>query len=172
MATQQTGNGTTLATRPENAPTRWNPWQELAEMRRQVDDLFGRSFGYPAFPQLLPNFSQEEEPEVDIHETETSFQVLASLPGYTPEQIQVEATEDTISIRGERPALVETEKAKTHRNSGVSSSSQFQIAYTLPQEINPNKITATFKNGVLQLELPKSEQAKAQHVKVAVQAGK
>lgn len=150
----------------------WSPWTEMAELRQRMDDLFARAFGHNPLSHLIPAEWKGPEPTVDIHETETGFQLLASLPGYTPEQIRIEATGSGLVIQGERPALVEKakEKATTHRDNGLSGSSQFQFAYTLPAEIDPNRIAATFENGVLKLELPKTEKARPQSVKVAIQS--
>ena|SRR5579871_6528411 len=169
MKEQQTSNGTTL-TRPREAVlTRWDPWKELAETRRQMDTLFGPVFGVPAFTPVFPTELVEKEPEVDIHETGEAFQVLVSLPGYMPEQIDVQATETTLTIIGERPALFAAETVKTHRNAGLSGSSHFQFTYTLPVEIDPKKIQANFKCGILQIQLPKIEVAKPRSVKINVQ---
>jgi len=170
MSEQKTAGGTTLAKRNEGSLTYWTPLTEFNEMRQRMDDLFARMFGYTPLTNLIPAEWQENEPKVDIHETAELFQVLASLPGYTPDQIHVEATDNSITIRGERPALVDQEKATTHRDNGLSGSSQFQFAYTLPTEIDPNKVQATFKNGVLSLELPKTERARSKSVGVAIQA--
>jgi len=137
-----------------------------------MDDLFSQAFGYTPLSRMIPSEFQAMEPEVDIHETDGAFQVLASLPGYKPEQIDVHATDNTITIQGERKALYDNEKSKTHRNVGVSGSSHFRFAYTLPADIDSNKIRATFTNGVLHLELPKTEQARARSVKVQIQPGK
>lgn len=167
---EQTSNGsnTALAPRPTTGISTWNPWKEMEQTRQRMEALFGPVFGFPAFPRFAPTELMDKEPEVDIHETDEAYQVLASLPGYTQDQIQIEATDTTLCVSGERQALVEKDKAKTHRNNGVSNSSSFTLAYTLPSEIDPKKIEATFANGVLQLNLPKTEQARSKSVKVAI----
>jgi len=168
MSEQKTANGATLARSNEGTLARWNPWPEMTDLRQRMDDLFGRAFGYTPLSNLIPTEWQAAEPDIDIHETAEQFQVLASLPGYTPNQVQIEATDNSIMIQGERPALMEKEKATTHRDNGLSGSSQFRFAYTLPTEIDPNKVKATFTNGMLSLELPKTEQARSKTVKVAI----
>lgn len=160
-------NGGALTRPGEGAVVAWNPWNELNEMRRRMDDLFSRSFGYTPLSTLLPVETQAQ-PTVDVHETGEALQVLAALPGYTPKQIQVEATSSTFTIEAERKSLFDTEKAHTHRDNGLAESSHFYFSYTLPVEIDPNRVKATFTNGMLQLELPKTEQAKSKSVKVDI----
>jgi glyoxylase-like metal-dependent hydrolase (beta-lactamase superfamily II) len=87
MLEQNTSKGTGLMPRPEGAVTTWNPWSEMTDLRRRMDDLFSQAFGYTPLSRLIPSEFQAMEPEVDIHETDGAFQVLASLPGYKPEQI-------------------------------------------------------------------------------------
>lgn len=169
MQTQKSENGTVLAQWPQDTIITKNPWNEMHEMRRRMDDLFSQMFGYTPLSRLLAPEVLAQEPEVDIHETVNAFQVLASLPGYTPEQIDVEATENTLTIQGERKALFEEEKAKTHRHAGLADAARFQFTYTLPREIAPGKITAKFANGMLLLELPKSEQAREKSVRIPIQ---
>jgi HSP20 family protein len=170
MKDQKQNNGGTMTRQIESGVATWNPWSELAELRRRTDDLFGQSFGYTPLARLVPTELQEAEPEVDIHETDAALQVLASLPGYTIEQIDVQATDQSFTIQGERKALFDEDKSQTHRSAGVSGSNRFFFSYTLPVDIDPKRIKATFANGVLQLELPKTEQARAKSVKVNIKA--
>ena len=119
MPEQMTKKGNALTARPEGAVTTWSPWNEMTDLRRRMDDLFSQAFGYTPLSRLIPAEMAAEEPEVDIHETDTAFQVLASLPGYTPEQIDVQATDNMLTIQGERKPLFDNEKGKTHRSTGV-----------------------------------------------------
>lgn len=160
----QTGNSGTLARRSEG---NLSPWNQMAEMRRRMDDLFNQSFGYTPLSRLFADMPTIG-PEADIHETENNFHVLISLPGYQPGDIQVTATNNTVTIRGTRKALFDKEEKTTHRDNGVSDSSSVDITYSLPVDINSDKITANFNHGVLQLELPKAQPANVKTVKVNV----
>ncbi|HZT43265.1 MAG TPA: Hsp20/alpha crystallin family protein [Chthonomonadaceae bacterium] len=161
-------NQATIARRTPPAPARWSPFEELTEMRRQMDDVFGRMFGYTPLAQLIPTETVVFEPFVDIYETNDKILLFASLPGYAPENINVEATGETITIFGERKPLFENEKAIPHKQVGLVNAGSFRASYTLPIEVDPNKIKATFYHGVLQLELPKTEKARTKTVKVNV----
>jgi len=161
--------GTGLVRRGETGLNRWGQWNELNEVRRQMDDLFSRAFGYTPLSHLIPGDGQALEPDVDIFETEDKVVVYCALAGYTPNDINVEATTNTITIRGERRPFVEHEKARHYRRGWVSAFNQFSATYTLPTEIDPKQVKATFRDGVLQLEMPKTEQARTKAIKVNVQ---
>jgi len=165
------------ATQQENSLARsdqsisaWSPVREFTDLRRQMDDLFSRAFGYTPLANLIPGQSGSVHPDADILETEDKVILLCTLPGYEPNQIEVEATENTITVKGERKAMFDNQRARLHRQGHMTEGSQFQVTYSVPEEIDPNKITATFKNGVLQLEAPKTERAKHKSVKVNVRS--
>ena len=161
---------TAVARRGEGGMTRWSPWEELTELRHRMDELFSRAFGYTPLSRLLPGEPMEWEPEVDLYETDTNVMAFTAIPGFEPKEIHIEATPETITITGERKAIYEDEKAISHRLSGLSGKCSLKVGYTLPCEIDPNKVKATFHNGVLQLEMPKTEAARTKSVKVNVQA--
>ena len=157
--------------RSDLAQSRWSPWSEMSELRRQMDDLFSRAFGYTPLSSMISGESMND-PDVDIYETDDQIVVTAAVPGYTPEQIQVEATEDAILIQGERQPVYENDKAVQHRQSRAHGYNRFSVSYTLPKEIDPNRVNATFRNGILHLEMPKTEQARSRPVKINIDAGK
>jgi HSP20 family protein len=168
--TQTTEPTTAVARRNETLPTHWNSWNELSEMRRHFDDLFTRMFGHTPLSRMFPTPLLQNEPAADIYETDDKIVAYAALPGFTPEALDVQASADTITIRGERKAAQEDDKAVAHRNNGLTGYSTVNVTYTLPSEIDPNKIKATFTNGILNLEMPKTEKARNNSVKVKVKA--
>jgi len=162
--------GTALAPRTEGEVVRWSPWEEMENIRHRMEELFSRAFGYTPLSRLIPSEPGVFEPAIDLYETDEKILLFAAVPGYTPEEIKVEATPETITLEGERKPLYEDEKAVQHRWSWLSGASRFSVCYTLPTEIDPNKVKATFCNGVLRLEMPKTEAAKTKSVKVSVKA--
>lgn len=148
--------------------TRWSPLEELSDLRHRMEDLFARAFGYTPLSRLLPSEPYTFDPPMDVFEKENAFDAFVSIPGFTPEMINVHASSDTLTVEGERKALYE-EKATPQRHGWVTGAGSFRISYTLPAEIEPNKIKATFKEGILHLEIPKSEKAAAKMVKVKIQ---
>jgi|YelNatPaOPRAMG01_1025707.scaffolds.fasta_scaffold198997_2 HSP20 family protein len=165
-------HGTALTRRGEGALAPISPWEEIEDLRRHMDDLFSRVFGYTPLSRLIPS-GPAFEPAVDLYETDDKVMLYATLPGFSPDAIHVETTPDTVTIQGERKALFDSEnqKAVAHRQGWVASEGSFSVSYTLPCEIDPNKVKATFRNGVLELDMPKSEHAKTKAVKIKVQPG-
>lgn len=161
---------TPVVRRSEGGLARWSPWDEFAELRHRMDDLFSQAFGYTPLSRLIPTETMEFEPAVDIYEVNDKVLVFASIPGFEPKQINLEVTPETITFTGERKAIYEDEKAVSHRVSGLSGQCNFKFYYTLPVEIDPNKVKATYTNGILKLEMPKTERARTKSVKVNVQA--
>ena len=159
---------TSLARRGESGLSPWSPWNAIEDMHRQMDDLFGHAFGFTPLSQLIPSETGSFEPAVDLYETDNELRLSAALPGFAPENIQVEATGSTVTIQGQRESLPQDEKAVTHRRSWMSSASNFSVSYTLPVEIDPNNVKATFRHGVPELELPKAESARPRGVKVDI----
>lgn len=154
-------------TRPiPGAMTPFNPFEEMNALRRQMDDLFSRAFGYTPLSQLIPMDGFNFEPPFEVKNLEDKVQLFAAVPGFKPEEIQVEATGESVQITGERKALAppvpEAEK------SWLTGESRFSIFCMLPAEVVPNKCKATVHDGMLTLELPKTEQAKVKTVKVNV----
>jgi len=160
--------GTAVARRGQTSPAVVSPWSVFDEMQRRMDDMFTRPFG----DLLADRWGADRiEPAVDVYETEDSVIAFAALPGYSPDAIRVEATADTFSIQGERGELFTDEKATAHRVTGLTGASQFSVSYTLPVEIEPDKVKASFNNGVLRVDMPKAEHAKPKGVKVTVEKG-
>jgi HSP20 family protein len=162
--------GTSLARRSEAGLAPWNPWQTMSEMQRQMDDIFGRAFGFAPLSRVVPEVGQLE-PSTDIYETPDKVIAVAVLPGFEPEAVSVEATEDSLTIQGERKALFEDDKAVVHRQGWQSGAGSFSVSYSLPADINPSDVKAAFRNGILRIEMPKAEHARPKSVKVNVSAG-
>ena len=101
---------------------------------------------------------------VDIWETNDAYHLRADLPGVKPDELEINATSDSISISGEvkgQADVTEDGWLRQERRFG-----KFQRAFTLPVAIDSNKVEATFENGVLQLVLPKAENTKPRTIKV------
>ena len=101
---------------------------------------------------------------LDIAENENEFIVKASLPGVRPEDVQITAHGDTLTIRGEMKD--EEEKKDVHYHLRELRYGQFQRTVTLPTPISADKAQAHFENGVLTLILPKAEEAKPKQIKI------
>jgi HSP20 family protein len=101
---------------------------------------------------------------LDVSENENEFVVKASLPGVKPEDVQITAQGDTLTIRGEMK--VEQEKKDERYHLRERKVGQFLRTIRLSTPINPEKAKANFENGVLTLNLPKAEESKPKQIKV------
>jgi HSP20 family protein len=144
---------------------RFEPLREMVSLRDAMNSLFQESFVRPAGllgegPSMLP---------LDITENENEFIVKASLPGVKPEDVQITAQGDTLTIRGEVKEEQEKKDERYHlRERRVG---QFMRTVTLTTPISADKAQATFENGVLTLILTKAEEAKPKQIKVNGKTG-
>jgi HSP20 family protein len=101
---------------------------------------------------------------VDLWETKDAYQLRADLPGVKADDLEINATSDSISISGEVKGQAEvTEDGWLRQERRVG---KFQRAFSLPIAIDPARVEATFENGVLSLVLPKAESTKPRMIKV------
>jgi HSP20 family molecular chaperone IbpA len=111
---------------------------------------------------------EDQEPDVDVFEIDGEFVIHAALPGVKPEDIKVDATDDSIQISanycsfhedepGEQKRGEEGKNWRQHRQSRYSRQGSFSFAYSFPQEIRAQDARADFNNGRLELHLPKVE---------------
>jgi HSP20 family protein len=113
-----------------------------------------------------PSLVSLESPGLDLTETDDEVVVTAELPGLDKEDVAVEVSGDRVLIRGEKKAA--TERKGRGYYSAEQSYEAFARAVALPCEVDADKATAKYKNGTLRLALPKTEQARAQRVKVHI----
>lgn len=142
--------------------TRWDPFAELLDMRREMDRVFASFLGGT---QAVPT-GGVWAPAVDIQETKDSFVVKAELPGMKQEDIQITIVDNTLTLKGERRQENEV------RNGGYTRVERaygtFQRALALPSVVNAEKVQAKYKDGVLEIDLPKKEEAKPKEIKVQI----
>lgn len=149
---------------PENAVVRWNPFREMDQFRREMDELFNRFFEWR--PMAMATSEFEFSPALDVYETPEEFVVFVTAPGVSEKDLHVELSNGTLTVSGERKALIEGENVQAHYVSRLGGYGKFTVNYTLPAAIDENKVKAVYKNGVLEVRLPKAESAKPKSVKV------
>lgn len=142
----------------------WDPFEEMREIERRMNRLFRELWGRGARRRLLgagerrlaPLEGEVREPFTDIIETKDSVVVTAELPGVAKEDIKINATEEDIEISAETKAEEEVEKKGYYRRE--RSLGRYYRSYSLPARVKPEKAKATYKNGVLEIVLPKAEE--------------
>lgn len=133
----------------------------LDEMRRMMEDFWMTPFGEGRWAE---NFI----PNIDVKEEEDRLIVAAELPGIDQNDIDVEVTQDSVRIAGEKKKEEKTEeKGYYHRETSYGA---FERIIDLPAAVDQEKAEAEFSKGVLTIRLPKSEQARSKRKKVEVKS--
>lgn len=144
--------------------TRWDPFTGMADLRREMDQIFGEFFGRT--PSSMAATEAIWSPLVDIHETKDGFQLMVELPGVKQEDIQVSVEGETLTLKGERRREAEVKGDQYHRVE--RSYGRFERSIVLPSVVDPGRVKATYRDGVLEIQLPKKEEAKPKAIKVEV----
>ena len=145
---------------------RWlDPFRDLSAIQERMNQIFEDA--------LARSRGREEglrtgmwTPAVDIYENNDSVVVKAELPGVERDQISVEVKDGILTLRGERKFEKEVKEESYHRIE--RSYGNFQRSFSLPVSVEPDKVTARFKDGVLEVILPKKEQARTKQIQVDV----
>ena len=152
--------------------SRWSPWQEMDRFQREMDDAMSRFSGMTPLSRFLPGVHLESDISPDVFESDTEFVFAIPAPGMDAEHVHVEATRDTLSVRGERKPLFEQDGARHIRQSIWSAShGSFEWQFALPAEVDPDHVSASWKKGVLEIHLPKAESSRPRPVPVAIKPG-
>lgn len=138
----------------------------FSEWDKWIEDVMRRPFSI--FTQPLTRFPSTEEimPSVDIFEEKGDVVIKAELPGIKKEDIDVTLTDETITISGEKKKEEEIKKKDYYR--WECSYGSFNRTFSLPAEVQPNKVKTKMKDGVLEIRVPKTEEAKKKEVKVKI----
>lgn len=142
----------------------------LDDMERWIDDAFNRRFlGHPGFrfPDFRMPWSDELSPHVDIYEEEKEVIVKAELPGVKKDDLDVNISDDIITISGEKKAEEKVEKKNYFRVE--RSYGSFTRRLRLPVATVSDKAKATFNEGVLVIRIPKTKEAQAKMKKILVE---
>jgi len=146
--------------RPELA---WPGFGRLSSLRDELDRLFESPWTELArTSQLLSGWT----PALDVHEDKDNFVVQAELPGMKREEIDVSLHDGALSLSGERKTEKKYEEAEVYRTERFFG--KFQRTVTLPTPVAADKVKAQYKDGVLTITLPKTEEAKPKQIDVNV----
>ncbi len=144
---------------------KWNPSVELEEISNRLNRIFGRS---PARSESKDDLlvMADWAPSVDISETDAAYLVKAEIPGVKKEDVKVTIQDGMLTIQGERRQEKDEKGKKFHRVERCYGS--FMRSFRVPDDADENKVKAEFKDGMLNVELAKSEKAKPRQINVSV----
>lgn len=140
------------------------------EMGRWFEDFFRRPFslmGPSWLPRLRMAEIEEVTPSIDIFEEGDDVVVKVEVPGIKKEDLDVKLTDDTITISGEKKKEEKVEKKNYYRLE--RSYGSFTRSSRLPVEVQTEKATAKFKDGILEVRIPKTEEAKKKEKKIMIE---
>ncbi|MCL5062760.1 MAG: Hsp20/alpha crystallin family protein [Nitrospirae bacterium] len=147
---------------------KWSPLKELEDMRKDMDRLFEEFFSpitkrrrgwlKPEMGVIVPN--------IEMYDRKNEIVVKAELPGVAKEDIDLTITKDSLTLKGETKKEEEI-KEENYYAAEISYGS-FTRTIALPAEVDSEKAKASFKNGVLEVVLPKREEAKPKEIKIEV----
>lgn len=131
------------------------PWTPMSSLKQEMDRLFDRFFE----PQTEDVFALGEwAPSLDLTETKDALMATLEVPGLDPKDIQISLQEQLLTIKGEKKHEREEKDERRHRVERAYGA--FTRAIRLPVAVDGEKVTASFKNGVLTVTLPKTPAAK------------
>jgi HSP20 family protein len=139
---------------------KWNPSRSLFNFREDLWDNFFNS------DHFLTRNRESWYPAVDIEEDKDNYHVTMELPGLNKEDVNISFEDGVLVVRGEKKEEKEDKDRNYHcyeRRYG-----KFERAFRIHSDVEKDKIDATFKNGVLSIEMPKAEKAKAKQIEVKV----
>jgi HSP20 family protein len=144
------------------------PWDSFRDMERGIRDFFfspGSVFRSPM--AMFEKMHQSIAPDVDMRETDKEIIVSATVPGMEPDDISIDVTKEWVTITGERKKEEERPEETYHlrqQRYGV-----FKVSYALPAEVKAENVTAVYKNGILEVTMPKAEVSEMHRVKVEIE---
>lgn len=144
--------------------TRYRPFPPMHSLRREIDRLFG---------DFLPGFGEEGDgetlsavwtPRMDLKETDTEFLITMDLPGIEKDQVTISVEDHQLTVRGERKEEKKEEKENYLRME--RSYGSFYRSIPLSTTVKVDAVQAKFKNGVLKIHIPKTEESKPRKVEI------
>jgi len=142
---------------------RFNPVRELRGVQREINRLFEDFFGESFERDLDKGWG----PAIDISEDEKNIYLKADLPGMNQKDIKVSVEDNVLTISGERKSEREEKKeGKFYRLERVYG--EFCRSFTLPDYVDISKISAEYKDGVLALTIPRTEEKKSKAIEIEV----
>lgn len=175
---------TDIPVKTETAPTEHRsvaePFRPLETLRREVDrlfDSFDRGYGLSPFPGSTFDFERllrnspalAGDPAIDVTESEEAFDVRAELPGMDENDIEVKLANGSLVIKGEK----QEDRKEGERDYYVRERrfGSFERRIAVPERVDPDKVDASFRKGILTVTLPKKEEARQPDKKIDIKSG-
>jgi len=142
---------------------RWNPVKEMAALHNRINRLFDDTF-------FRTGWSDEDVslgawyPAVDMYDQDGHLVIKAELPGLSKKDISIDVKDGVLTLKGERSLENEVREENYYRKERAFG--KFQRSFTLPADVDPNKIKAEFKDGLLKIEVPMPEEKRPKQITI------
>jgi len=144
----------------------FDPFEEWGTIQDRINRLFEETFGrYPVGKR--ESLERTWSPVVDIYEEKDNIIVKAELPGIKKEDVSIEIKNNVLTISGERKHEAEKKKENYHRIERYYG--KFSRSFTLPETVQVDKVKASYKDGILEITLPKAEEAKPKSIPITIE---
>jgi HSP20 family protein len=140
----------------------YNPWSNARGLQDEIKQVFDRFLGDEGDQSNV--VTSQWVPRVDIREDGDRFVILADIPGVDPKDIEIHMDKGILTLRGERQSEKKDEGGRYSRVERAHG--MFYRRFALPDSANPDGITATGKNGVLQIDIPKKPETTPRRIQV------
>lgn len=142
---------------------RWDPFEELEELRESMDRLFEDFFGRRPLRRVR---ADRWQPAIDMYETDREVVVRAELPGIDPKDVDISISGNVLSLKGESKLEREVNEKDYYRRELRYGA--FSRSITLPVDVKAEGAKATFRHGILEVRIPKAEEALPKTIKIEV----
>jgi HSP20 family protein len=147
------------------AIVRWRPLRDMVSIQDEMNKLFDDFFG-----RTPTRWFQPEEglwtPNVDVSETKDDIVFTAEIPGLKKEDIKLSVQDNVFTLSGEKKEEKEEKDANYHRLE--RSYGSFCRSFTFPTPVQPDKVKASYKDGILRITLPKTEEVKPKEIPINI----
>lgn len=148
--------------RPFVSVERWDPFRNMSDMQGEVNRLFDSFLGRSATGSQARTWA----PVLDIHETKDDLVLNFELPGVTDKDVSLTITGDLLTLKGERATHRDVKDESPYHVERVYG--KFERNVQLPMPVQADKVKATYRDGVLEVKLPKVEEVKPKEIKIDI----
>ena len=143
---------------------RWEPFEGLNKIQFRINDLFDETFGRSRAQQT--STAGVWLPSVDILESKEAYLIRAELPGMKKEDFKLAVNDGTLTLSGERKVEEPANGVEYHRVERVAG--KFSRSFYLPQTVKSDEIKATYRDGILEVHVPKADEAKPRQIAISL----
>jgi len=142
---------------------KFNPVRDMFSFRNRINHIFDDVF-YPINRDEVEFSMESWNPVVDVYDNDDSIVIKAELPGVDKEGIEIDVKDRVLTLKGERSSESEVKDDNYYRRE--RSFGRFERAFTLPADVDPDKIKADYKDGVLKIDIPKPEEKQPRQITI------